>query len=60
MLAFAALAIAGPYCDGFKDGYCYGYHSCNPPVPDCPIPYLGDSGYDAGYKRGYERGRNAR
>jgi hypothetical protein len=64
LLLLATPANAGPYCDGFrdgfKDGYCYGYHSCNPRVPDCPIPHLGDSGYDAGYKRGYDYGRSQR
>lgn len=50
------------YQAGYKRGYCqnHGGKMCIPPIPPiCPIPDVGQSGYQDGYDRGFEEGLTA-
>lgn len=56
-----------PFCEGFEDGYEYGYcydlkteqpdPFCIEPIPPlCPLPGLNENTYEGGYARGFLRG----
>jgi hypothetical protein len=54
-------ASADDFCDGFelgfKRGYCYQQYACLEPLtPLCPLPKLGESGFEDGFKRGMLEG----
>ena len=58
VLMLITLALATPFCDGFKagykDGYCYGKAFCTQPLsPLCPLPRMGENSYMGGYNRGF-------
>ena len=59
-------ATAGSgFCSGYKDGYaagwCYQENLCLPPLaPLCPLPRIGENGYQDGYNRGFMDGLHAR
>lgn len=55
----------GDYCEGFQDGYaegwCYEEFGCIKPIPPiCPIPRIGEQGYQDGYNRGFQTGTRAK
>lgn len=61
LLVLAVAAHASDYCagwnDGFIAGYCYQKVGCiEPIVPICPIPKIGEDGYQDGYNRGFLAG----
>ena len=65
LIAGSLSAFGGAFCEGwsagYKAGYCYRENFCLPPlVPLCPLPRLGEDGYQDGYNRGFLRGLNAR
>lgn len=63
---FFSVALADDaFCDGweagYKSGYCYQKSYCLEPLsPLCPLPRLGEDGYNAGYNRGFLAGLSAR
>lgn len=65
-LAGSGAAMAqGSFCNGYQAGYvrgwCAGDFGCIAPIPPiCPIPNVGQDGYQDGYDQGYTDGRNAR
>jgi hypothetical protein len=70
-LLVLALGLSAPvpattgFCEGFEDGYkagwCYQESYCLEPLsPLCPLPKLGEDGYQDGYNRGFVTGIQAR
>lgn len=67
-LAFMGSGMASadtPFCSGYEAGYargwCSGQYGCMAPLPPmCPMPNMGEDGYQDGYDRGFTDGRNAR
>jgi len=64
LVFLATAASADGFCPGFeagyKAGYCYQQFGCLPPIPPiCPIPMIGERGYQAGYNRGLLAGVGA-
>jgi len=60
----SATADSG-FCSGYQNGYaagwCYQDNFCIPPIaPLCPIPRIGENGYQDGYNRGLVDGMQAR
>lgn len=64
-----SFATQGDYCQGFEDGYRYGYcydaeteqpdPFCVEPIPPiCPIPGINENGYRDGWARGFNQGLN--
>jgi gamma-glutamyl:cysteine ligase YbdK (ATP-grasp superfamily) len=57
LLLSLALAVASPFCDGFRAGftaaYCSGHQFCtSAPVPACQEEGTYSEGYQAGYEAG--------
>jgi hypothetical protein len=62
-LSFAG--FGGSFCDGWEEGYeagyCYQNFACIAPIaPLCPLPHLGEDGYQDGYNRGFVAGLKAK
>ncbi|MFH1771358.1 MAG: hypothetical protein ABH872_00905 [Candidatus Omnitrophota bacterium] len=73
ILFFTILILMNPplveadngFCTGYQDGYaagwCYQDNFCIEPIPPiCPIPKIGENGYQDGYNRGFLDGLRAR
>ena len=65
LLIQSAVKADSGFCAGYKDGYaagwCYEDNFCIDPIPPiCPIPKIGESGYQDGYNRGFIDGLRAR
>lgn len=65
MLSYLSSEANTPFCVGYQDGYvsgyCYQEYSCLHPIkPICPIPNIGEKGYQDGYNRGFVNGNQSK
>lgn len=66
LLVLIGITLVSTYTDfcegyriGYKQGYCYGEQFClSPLTPLCPLPDLGERGFQDGYNRGFLDGLN--